>query len=481
MADISTAYLSFDRDGHVRVQEGTGTHRRDTEFTLADQKIATACGRRLPPDLADLVDVAMTVYVADRVVRRRPRGLNRRELGWKRRLTIERPVRLVERWRRPEVQEALVQCLEFLTDDDWEFVFTQRDEEPRESERQQHLFRADVTSPAQVALFSGGLDSLAGAADAIADRSAGSLVLVAGVTHSRLRYVLRMLSREIRDAAVRDVHFLTIPLRLCQNKAEYQTNERSQRSRGFLYGLLGVVTAGIVEAEEVAFYESGIGAINLPYSPAQLSTHATRSTNPIFLAYLTRFVQCFTERPIELRLPYLFSTKAEMCASLATSALRDSVVESVTCDKYPRREKGASQCGVCTSCLLRRQALWAAGLEEQDPGHLYLYDVVGEPAGVPDQIWHPLRDMLGQVDTIRRALAATRPWDALVGEYPMLGRVAWTLGDQAAVSDPAEAQARLMNLLHRYCAEWERFPTQPPGWAYGTPDPTTDWRLRHAC
>lgn len=81
----------------------------------------------------------MAVYVTDRVIRRRPPGLDQYELGWKRRLTLELPVRLLERWRRPEIQEALRRSLSFLTEDDWEFVFTRRERESRSSERQRFL------------------------------------------------------------------------------------------------------------------------------------------------------------------------------------------------------------------------------------------------------------------------------------------------------------------------------------------------------
>lgn len=89
--------------------------------------------------------------------------------------------------------------------------------------------------------------------------------------------------------------------------------------------------------------------------------------------------------------------------------------------------------------------------------------------------------MLGQVDTFRRALATPRPWDALIGEFPMLRIVAWNLEDRGLAIGPEEAQRELTKLVERYCAEWDRFPVRPPGWRFGTPEVTTDWRLLHAC
>ncbi len=37
---------------------------------------------------------------------------------------------------------------------------------------------------------------------------------------------------------------------------------------------------------------------------------------------------------------------------------------AVSCSKYPLREKGAKQCGFCSACIFRRQAMLAAGIEE---------------------------------------------------------------------------------------------------------------------
>lgn len=481
MGDITEAYVSFNGDGGACLRQSRTPAQREVEYQLADDRIANGFWRALPPELADLVDLAMAVYLADRLVRRRLPGLDHHELGWKRRLTLELPVRLVERWRRPEIQESLRRCLEFFTEDDWKFLFVRRERENRSSERQRFLWCGDLTSPVQVALFSGGLDSLAGTGASLTGSAAGSLILVSCATNSRLQSVLETLTREAQGAAERDVRPLILPLRFQQTKAQYNTNERSQRSRGFLYGTLGAVGALMAGAVEVAFYENGIGAINLPYSPAQLGTHSTRSTNPVALSYLAEFVQLFTEQPLDFRLPYLFFTKGEMCARLTAGTLQTLIERGVSCDSFPLRSKKASQCGVCTSCLLRRQALWAAGLMEEDSGDLYFYDVVCPPTDLQDKRWHPLRDMLGQVDTFRRALACSRPWDALVGESPVLRNVAWNLEDRGLAAGASEAQAKLMSLLGRYCAEWDRFPVRPPDWRFGTLDLSTDWRLRHAC
>lgn len=474
-------FIRFDDSGRAWLATGDGSTYARAKSSLRDDLIARAFFRPLPPELADLVDVAMAVYSADRLIRRRPTGVDPFELCWKRRLSLEIPVRVPKRWHRPEVGQALQNCLEFLTEDDWDFKFVQRKSKGRSSERQLFAFTSEQAEPVQVALFSGGLDSLAGLAASLTEASAGSLVLVSGSTHPRLSTVLNTLFGEFRRSRVRNCVSMVLPLKLEQAKAHYNLNEKSQRSRGFLYGTLGAVSALMGGGREVLIYENGIGSINLPYSPAQFGTHSTRSTNPVALVYLGHFVRLFVGEAIEFRLPNLMATKSEMCKVLKKSPLRRMITLSVTCDSFPLRRKRAAQCGVCTSCLLRRQALWAAGLEAEDPGDLYFYDVMAPPANFQDKRWHPLRDMLGQVDTFKRALATTRPWDALVGEFPMLQRVAWSLEEGTQGGSSNDSQRHLMSLIDRYCAEWEAFPARPPKWRFGIPDHGNDWRFRHAC
>jgi hypothetical protein len=472
---ISEAFLRYRRDGEVLVRWNGRSPDERREYSIEDEKLANALGQRLPEHLADLVDLAMAVYVADRLVPRRSPGQDRFARRWRRSLTLELPIRCLSRWQQPEVGERLQECLDFLTEDDWSFTFVRREQHARSSETQGFLLPTDLEPPIQVALFSGGLDSLAGAEASLQDPAPGTLILLGGVTNRRLNGVIETLVRDLREVASRDLRALLLPLNLRQPGSRYNSNERSQRSRGFLYGVLGAVAAAMADGTEVLFYENGIGAINLRYSPAQFGTHSTRATNPVALASLSEFLESYLQQPLRFRLPNLFSTKAEMCSRLTTSPLRSSIERTVTCDGFPRREK-TSQCGYCTSCLLRRQSLWAAGLEAEDPGGLYSFDLVNPSSDWSDKRWHLLRAMLGQVDTFRRGLATSSPWDALAGEYPMLKRVAWSLNDQGM---PLEtAKARLLGLLGRYSAEWEQFPAMPPGWQFGPLAVANDWRFR---
>ena len=82
------------------------------------------------------------------------------------------------------------------------------------------------------------------------------------------------------------------------------------------------------------------------------------------------------EERVKIRNPYLFSTKAEMGRYLPSSGLLGLVRETVSCDSFPLRLLNRPQCGRCTSCILRRQALYCGGISEHDLGDGYQYDIL---------------------------------------------------------------------------------------------------------
>lgn len=77
----------------------------------------------VPPQFADLVEVATYVYVADQVHTRGGAGVEGMGENWRRSLHFEIPVRRPELWGRPGVADALVDVLSFLSEDEYTFVF----------------------------------------------------------------------------------------------------------------------------------------------------------------------------------------------------------------------------------------------------------------------------------------------------------------------------------------------------------------------
>jgi hypothetical protein len=130
-------------------------HRFAVQYFVDDEDVARKFGHVVSGIQADLVDLAASVYMADRL-EPRPRT-NSCSAPWRRSLTLTVPVRCVSAWRRPAVQRSLLDILHFLTEDKWNIQFSSRPEARRVSETQPFLFTEPFNGPVKVALYSGGL------------------------------------------------------------------------------------------------------------------------------------------------------------------------------------------------------------------------------------------------------------------------------------------------------------------------------------
>lgn len=443
-ADV-TAYerLSFgggDEDHLVLWQE---------HYRLDDLQIANGLGRRLQARESDLLDLAVAVYVTDRLCPRRPKGARDDGRWWSRRLPVRVALRDPAFWQDSEVDRLLHALLGWLTDDEWEIEVVGSPRDRRWAETQERLFSVTPAAPAQVGLFSGGLDSLLGAATD-AGAPDGELILVSAGTHRRLRNLQATLSKGLATVASRTVRSLIVPVGLTAagSRLGAGDGEQSQRTRGFLFLAFGSVVADAAGVDELRVYENGVGALNLPLTNAQRGAMNTRAMRPETLRSMGELIGRMRDRPFTIANPSFFRTKAEMCAS-APSALEPLMRLSVSCDTgLTYRASSVPLCGQCTSCLLRRQALLAGGCSEVDSGDLEQMrgDVLRAPPrrAAPELVW-----MLNQAAVIERALQTVAPWESLVAEFPSLAKARRALGC---------SPGKLVDLLSRYVADWRALP-----------------------
>lgn len=441
---MRAASISVGLDGALDVVSGPVTSRT-ARLAVSVESLSTPLGFDVPDVVADLIGVASAVHAADRLVPR--------ESGhWTRHLRIRLPVRRPERWMSAGVSAALEKVLAFLTEDLWEFEFVARN--ARRSRVQRVLPRPGSS---RVALFSGGLDSLVGLATEAEWQREGTLHLVSLATSSRLLHrQKRLLKAALRHERLA-IAPVVVPFRLHCRQPERACEENSQRTRGFLFGSVGAAVAELIGARSVSIFENGVGAINLPLTPAQLGAQSTRSCHPVALAKLGDFVSVLLEKDLQFDLPLLFLTKGESCRFLQQSKLRQLIGETVSCDSFPLRMKDIDHCGHCSSCLLRREALWTAGIAED--AKRYQLDLLKDGSASAGADSLPLKEMLWQVFRLRRALNCDDPWSALAVEFPALRETA----RQIALSSgrPIKMVRReLCRLYGRYCDEWSAFPVQ---------------------
>ena len=428
-------------------------------YWLNGERLSRAFCQALPGRTADLLEVAMSVYAADRRSRRDYRGTNTGH----RQINVRVGVRDRDFWERPEMTEILGDFLYWLSEDEWRFEFVPRQSPPSPAESQGFLFSIPPATPTRVSLFSGGLDSLAGLAKHTLEDSTESHVLVSGYTHERLasrqRHQVRMISSvwSSRQALGRSpqLHHVAVPFGI-DNPREVGT-EKSQRTRALVYLSLGAATAVQAESDTLFVYENGTGALNLPLNASQLGVDNYRGIHPRSLMMAERFFRLALDEHITIRNPFLFETKAKLCDSLGVSGLANIVGETVSCDGYPVRVKDASQCGLCTSCILRRLAIQCANLTEYDPSQNYLHDVLANAVSLKRDKLHGFEVMLGQVHDLERCLSSDAPWLALASTFPELERTCLELAAHNT-ENPGRIRDNMVNLYRTYVHEWKSFP-----------------------
>jgi hypothetical protein len=407
----------------------------------------------------------MSAYEADRLTLRGtpPSNSSPSQRPWVRRLRIEVGVRDVPFWMSSTVRDTVVDLLQWLTGDSWHVTFKPISGPGFEGEGQQFLFSTPPERPARVALFSGGLDSLAGAVNEMVSRPSDYFVLAAVSTNNRMIGAQRNVIAKLRQRSDR-VQAVLVPLGL-RHAPRHQ--EISQRSRGLVFLTVGYCTAVGADHDELQVYENGIGALNLSLTPAQIGTHNTRSVHPRTLDLASALFSLVGDRDFKVNNPSLLSTKGQLVGAMAEPFL-DLILDTFSCDTAYASRIGSVRCGRCTSCLLRRQSLWSAGLQNIDLTESYKYDGFGD--ALDDEAIGTLSVMLFQVTSFQHCLDAADPWEALLLTFPALAAM-----PARNRSDKTLSQG-IVKLLMDYVDEWRELPIPVVQSFLEEPNKTPEWR-----
>lgn len=313
----------------------------------------------LPAGAADLIDLALAIYAADRSS---PRDFKRTNTG-QRRICVKVGLRNPDHWSAASTAGPLQEFLYWLSGDEWSFHLVDREAARSPAECGPFLFKVPLESPVSVALFSGGLDSLAGLACRSMKDLSGSRVLVSGYTHNRLASQQRSQVQRVRAALDErspgaGTRLWHVAVRFGMRRPKGFREENGQRTRALVFLALGATAAAQAGTDTLWVYENGVGALNLPINETQLGVDNYRGVHPRSLRMFETLAEPVLGRHLSVRNPFLFHTKAEMCRSLLPSGFADAVGDTISCDSFPMRiPNQAPQCGYCTSCVLRRQAL----------------------------------------------------------------------------------------------------------------------------
>ncbi len=407
--------------------------KRNVHLKIAD--ISQAMARSVPEALIDLLEIAVYVFAADQASGRG--GARDTGDAWRRAFMFHIPVRRPDLWSRPDVTEALVDLLSFLSDDNYAFAFTKYE---RPAGVQLYLdkvvpqFEAD-----EVMLFSGGLDSLAGTIqEAIIDKR--RVVLISHDSAPKRKPQIAGLAGEIiRRAAPGTVRHIPVHA----TKAKIGHGEYTQRTRSFLYAALGVTVASMLGRDRIRFYENGVTSINLPIAEQVVGGRATRTTHPQSIQGFARLFSCLLERPFTVESPFLWKTKGDIVRLIKDNGCGALVAQSVSCSKTVEATKLHTHCGRCSQCIDRRFATLAVGLgDEEDPPEMYKVDLLTGERSIGEN--RAMAESFLQRATRLRSIAEL---DFLVA-YPQVTRVLLHVGLSAD-----EAGQRILELHHRHAEE----------------------------
>jgi 7-cyano-7-deazaguanine synthase in queuosine biosynthesis len=438
-------------NGNVRCID----HSRNKESTISiaidDSEFGCRVQQEFPSIIADLIDLAVAIHATDRLTSQNLRQEQTR-------IFVVLPVRHPELLNLRSFQDKLSSLLEWTTGSQWQFNFKERLDSKRVVEQQLLLSPADPCVT-KVILWSGGLDALAGLYTHLKMDGESSFMLFGTGSNDNTFARQKQVFKALQPSFPNRLNLCQVPVRF-SDSCLHQKNKVS-RARGIVFMLLGAACAYLMGQKTLYLYENGIGAINLPYRKSAIGLDHSRSVHPLTLLRVSDIVSELLEEKFKVQNPFLFWTKAKMCKLLIRDGRSDLPPLTMSCDS-PHRQQPI-QCGYCSSCILRKQALAASLMEDKTR---YIVPHGRKPARNPSL---HLQHMLAQVSTLKGLLDVSDDfnlqWKSLARRFPELDDIV----DRMAVAEvlspvdiqklevllPVDMQKHLICLYQAYVTEWD--------------------------
>jgi len=325
----------------------------------------------LGPCALDLLVLAAVLYVGDTSVSRGATDVYGTK--WYRDLTFWVPVSEPEHWQQysNELEELLTQL---SGDGRIRLKFLPR-AKPLTAASYLEFPPNDIgfQGASTVVLFSGGLDSLAGA---VRELSSGSTPLLVSHRSVPIRATAQqLLNKELCNHFQRPMPAISVWITRTQNPPR----DTTQRMRAFLYLSLAAVVAAELKVKRILYCENGITTCNLPISAQRIGTRSTRTTHPAVLSKFQNVVRKLLKSNIEIENPLLFLTKAEVLEILKSAQAANLISSAISCGRSIGVERARPHCGTCYQCIVRRFAVLRSGTLQHDPIEGYEKDVFLDP------------------------------------------------------------------------------------------------------
>lgn len=294
----------------------------------------------------DFLSLALSVTAADLAGHR---GMS--PDGWTREFELEISVADPDFWNAQ--RELIRNLLGFLTTDRWQINFMKGGISPAPE--------GEAVGPEEdcVVLLSGGLDSLIGSIDLVANGKRPFAVsqIVTGDADNQ-RTFAQAIGGGLRHLQVN--HNARVP---------NSESPPSQRARSMIFIAYGILAATALaryhSGQIVTLYacENGFISINPPLTGARLGSLSTRTAHPAFLQLVQRLIDAAGLR-VRIENPHQLKTKGEMLRECRNKPLlRAHASETTSCGRF--KQFGYTHCGRCVPCLVRRAAFRASGTTDK--------------------------------------------------------------------------------------------------------------------
>jgi 7-cyano-7-deazaguanine synthase in queuosine biosynthesis len=451
----------MNQNGSVRYINNVTGDERIIDLRVDDTEFGQRIQQEFPSIIADLIDLAVAIHAVDRLTVQDPYKDQTS-------ISVVLPVRNPDRLNTSSFQEKIVRLLEWATGSRWEFDFQQRLDVGRVIEYNRCTTSVDPYID-EVALWSGGLDALAGLYTRLKSDSGKTFMLFGSGSNNKVFASQRNVFRGLLPSFPSRLNRCQIPIHVSNDDVHRKNSV--PRARGIVFLLLGSACAYLMGQKKLNLYENGVGAINLPYSRSEIGLDHSRSVHPLTLQKTSDLLTELFGEKFQISNPFLFLTKAEMCRTLAEDRRMDLPALTKSCDS-PHRKKN-SQCGYCSSCLLRRQALAATPMQD---GTSY---VMFPEATSPENKRLYFDHMLKQVSTLQdllNAQPANLQWPSLAQAFPELDNIV----DQTATIErlePTAMRTRLISLYQNYILEWNMVESQISEQLFHQPNKKIDSKI----
>lgn len=351
------------------------THGGKPSVKLVIEDLHERLCQTVPKQFHDLIEIAAYVYCADQQASRGKKDVDTFGAHWRRRFHYHIPVREPELWRTPAVSDALRDLLGFLSDDTYDFTFHPAHGAPR---IQQYLGLdekgAKKFDAERVMLFSGGLDSLAGAIDeAIVQRRRVVLVNHRSTEKFCVRH-----QKLLDEIVAKTGPGVVMPMRVRISKVGLDGKDYSQRARSFLYASVASSVAMMLGLRGIRFYENGVVSLNLPVCAQVVGSRSTRTTHPRVLAGMRRLFSALAGQDFMVDNPFFPETKGDVIRRIIKAGCEPMIKISRSCAHTWETSNENPHCGLCSQCIDRRFAILAADAEAHDPMDGYKVDIFTE-------------------------------------------------------------------------------------------------------